>query len=299
MSIPIIFFHYGNPKYLKYALKQARYFNPDAEIYLIGDEKNNKYAFVTHVSAEGLEAQPAAFTEIYKHMSSNGEQYELTCFLRWFYVRALCKTKKIEQFIYLDSDVLVYQDFAKLVPLFGESKIANTCDEMGVPAFTWFKDYSVIDDFCNYLMQSYSDKNMLAKIEQLYQPFADDPQLMGGISDMVLFHLYFQDHPEGTLKVDLINDEIAVDACINRQDGYEMENGMKKIYWKARIPYGKLLQNNTLIRFALLHYQGEAKKHMRKDFTGGGYRAAILWEEWDLKAKIKKLKQSLKSKTGA
>jgi hypothetical protein len=294
MSIPIIFFHINNPRYLKYSLKQARYFNPGSEIFLLGDQKNDRYPFVTHVNAANFEGQAPAFASSYKHMTSNGYMYELNCFLRWFYVCDFCKQKGIEEFIYLDSDILAFEDFDKLVHLFGDVRIANTCDEMGVPAFTYFRSYSVIDEFCNYLLKSYNDPAMLARLEQLYQPFINDPEMLGGISDMVLFHLYFQDYPEGTLKVDLINNEIAIDACINREDGFEMEAGMKKIYWQDNIPYCKQIKSGKLIRFAVMHYQGHAKSFMRRDYIAGGYKAAILWEELDLKAKIKRLKTSFK-----
>ncbi len=295
MAIPIIFFHYGNPDYLKYALKQARFYNPHAEIYLLGDEKNDKYPFLTHINAANFEGQAPAFTSSYKHMTTNGYMYELNCFLRWFYVKEFCRMKGIEEFIYLDSDILVYQDFATLVPLFKGCRIANTCDEMGVPAFTYFKSYGVIDDFCNYLLKSYTDKDMLGRLEALYQPFVDDAEMLGGISDMVLFHLYFQDHPEGTLKVDLVNNEVAIDACINREDGFEMENGMKKIFWQDNIPYCKYIKSGKLIRFAIMHYQGHAKNFMRRDYTAGGYKASIFWEELDLKARIKRLKRAIKT----
>lgn len=41
MAIPIFFVCKTNSSYLKYALKQARKFNPDSFIYLLGDESNN------------------------------------------------------------------------------------------------------------------------------------------------------------------------------------------------------------------------------------------------------------------
>lgn len=294
MALPIIFFHYGNPAYLKYVLKQARHFNPDSKIYLIGDKKNNRYPFLTHILASDFEADTSAFRAIYKHMTSNDETYELNCFLRWFYVRGVCRANSIEAFIYLDSDVLAFQNFTELTKIFKDYKIANTCDFTGMPAFTWFKGFSVLDEFCNYLLHSYRDKPVLAKIEKLYQPYVDDPALIGGISDMVLFHLYFQEHPEGTLKLDLINDEIAIDISINREDNYEMENGMKKVYWHDGLPYCKLKHTGKLIRFATLHYQGDAKFHIRKNFTAGGYKIAKLWEDADLKARFKRFRRLVK-----
>jgi hypothetical protein len=285
MAPAIIFFHFGNPKYLKYSLKQARHFNPESEIYLIGDETNNKYPFVKHVLATQFKGEAESFTAIYKHRSSNGYQYELNCFLRWFYVRGFCKAHNIESFIYLDSDVMVYHDFSELTPFFNDCKIANTCDEMGVPAVTYFKNYKAVNDFCGYLLEAYQDGPINKKIEELYQPFAADPELLGGISDMVLFHLYFHDHPEGKIKIDLVNNKIAVDACMSRADGYETKDGVKVLQWKNNLPYCKHLESGVLVRFATLHFQGNMKNEMRKNYTGGGYHFAKIADELSLKNK--------------
>jgi len=295
MSIPVIFFHYGNPSYLKYALKQARYYNPDSDIYLLGDKSNNKYPVVTHISIAGLETAAKQFRAIYKHRSTNSENYELNCFLRWFYIGAFCEANNISQFIYLDSDVLCYQNFSELVPMFGDIKIANTCDDTGMPAFTYFRDRQVIKDSCDHLIHYYTHPAAIARIDDLYRPFNDDPKLLGGISDMALFHLYFQDNPDGTLKADLIKDELAVDSNINTSTGYEMENGIKKIYWKDKLPYGKNIASGRLIRFVTLHYQGNAKDTMRKYYTAGGYRIAKYLETKDIKGKIKRTKKALKN----
>jgi hypothetical protein len=294
MSLPIIFFHVGNPRYLKYSLKQAKYYNPGSDIYLIGDDKNHKYPFVTHVPAIKFEEETIAFTSLYKHRSSNDYQYELNCYLRWFYVRAFCREYKIENFLYLDSDVLLYHNFSDIVPLLKDCEIANTCDEMGVPAVTYFRDYNAIDGFCQYLIKAYQDGPLNDSIEQLYQPFANNPALMGGISDMVLFHLYFQNHPEGKMKIDLINNELAVDACISRADGYETRNGVKVLYWKDKVPYCKHLESGVLIRFAAIHFQGALKNEMRKNYTAGGYHIAKFLDA--LSYTNRQIRKALKSK---
>jgi hypothetical protein len=294
MAIPVIFFHYGNPPYLKYALKQARFYNPDADIYLLGDKKNDRYPFITHVPAASFEAATRHFRSIYQHRSNNDLNYELMCFLRWFYIQAFCEANNIEEFIYLDSDVLCYQNFSDLVPLFGNANIANTCDDLGMPAFTYFKSRQVINDFCDHLVRYYTHPQAIATLDKLYQPFKDDDQLMGGISDMALFHLYFHDHPQGAIKVDLVTDEIAVDSNINLADGYEAERGIKKIYWINNLPHGKKAASGKFVRFVTLHYQGLAKDAMRQNYTGGGYRVAKYLETKDIKVKIKRAKKAIK-----
>lgn len=295
MALPIIFFHNGNAEYLKYSLKQARYFNPDSVIYLLGDKKNNRYPFVTHVLASKYQQATNEFAHVYKHRSPNSENYELNCFLRWFYIRDFCKDQGIDEFMYLDSDVLLFQDFSKLTPFFKGYKIANTCDWTGMPAVTWFRDQQVLGDFCNFLIYAYTDNNAIAKLESWYETSLVDPVMLGGISDMVLFHFYFQEHPDKTLKIDLVNNEIAVDVSINREDGYEMENGMKKIYWQDNLPYAKNLSTGKLVRFAALHYQGYAKDAMRKHYTAGGYRVAKYLEANDIKGRLKRTKKAVKN----
>jgi len=293
MPTPIIFFHYGNPQYLKYSLKQARYFNPDSDIYLLGDKRNNCYPFITHVFSDKYKSKAQAFIDVYKHRSSNSENYELNCFLRWFYIKAFCEEKGIASFIYLDSDVLLFQDVSELVPLFKDHTIANTCDDTGMPAFTYFKDQKVLSDFCEYLLHAYTDRKLVNELDALYQPYMDSGE-MGGVCDMTLFHFYFRDHPAGTLKIDLIGDDIAVDSNISRQDGYEIEDGIKKIYWKNKLPYAKNIASGKLVRFATLHYQGSAKNTMRQHYMAGGYQLAKFLETLDLKGKFKRTKKAVR-----
>ncbi len=87
MAIPIFFVHKSNSSYLKYALKQARKFNPDSPIYLLGDETNNKYPFVTHFNISDYSQSADEFRNVYRHLTSGTIDYELFTFLRWFYVR--------------------------------------------------------------------------------------------------------------------------------------------------------------------------------------------------------------------
>lgn len=293
-SLPIIFFHEGNPAYLKYSLKQAKRFNPNSTIYLLGDKANNRYTFVTHVDLSTLQSDAEAFRKIYVHRSPNGEHYELTCFLRWFYVKALCKQQGIEAFIYLDSDVLTFQNFTELKSFFGDSTIANTCDWTGMPAVSYFKDYKAINSFCDFLIYAYTNISAIKKLEGWYETLLVDPISLGGISDMILFHFYFQEHPNETLKIDLINNELAVDISINREDGYEQEDGMKKVYWQNGLPYCKNLATGQLVRFASLHYQGNAKHQIIRHYKGGGYIFKRFKELYEVKEKVKKLKLAIK-----
>lgn len=294
MALPIIFFHYGNPDYLKYSLKQAKHFNPDSTIYLLGDSSNNCYPFVEHIMTAKYEKDAAAFTKVYQHRSSNQVHYELYCFLRWFYIEAFCRENHIGPFIYLDSDVLLFKNVTAMDPFFQDCKIANTGIEIGVPAFTYFSGYEAIKDFCNYMLRAYTEKELIQQLDDFYQPYAENPGLEGGVSDMILFGFYFRDHPAETKKLDLINDVLAVDENIRNANGYEMKGKIKRIYWQNGLPYCKHLALNKLVQFAAFHYQGDFKLLMIKHFKGGGYAFQRRWEFSRIKFKrtrkaIKKL----------
>ena len=40
MSIPIVFTHFGKSDFLELAINQAKFTNPNSEIYLLGDDAN-------------------------------------------------------------------------------------------------------------------------------------------------------------------------------------------------------------------------------------------------------------------
>src|SRR5205814_1271038 len=110
MPIPIIFVHRGDPYYLDFSLNQAYFSNPGSKIYLITDTITNRYNFVNYVDMEGHSDEAAKFKAIYKHMSTNAYDNELFCFQRWFMIKDFCSKNKINDFLYLDSDLLIYCD---------------------------------------------------------------------------------------------------------------------------------------------------------------------------------------------
>ena len=54
------------------------------------------------------------FRASYRHRSHNGYDYELFCFLRWFYLLDYLDREDLESVFYLDSDVVIYTDLSRL-----------------------------------------------------------------------------------------------------------------------------------------------------------------------------------------
>ncbi|MCG3164354.1 MAG: hypothetical protein POELPBGB_00108 [Bacteroidia bacterium] len=267
MAIPIFFVHKTNSSYLKYALKQARKYNPDSAIYLLGDDENNQYPFITHVAISDYSKSADEFKKVYRHMSATNIDYELVCFLRWFYIMDFAEKNGIESFIYLDSDVLVFSNLTDALKPFESLSIAN--EGLAMPAFTYFGNKTALVDFCSFMMQQYTKPHYLNRLESEWE--IHKPKNWGGICDMVMFQFYFEEHPQNLGKLDEIINDSVFDQHIRTSDGFEMKDDHKKIAWKNGQPFGFHLQLKKWIRFHGIHYQGHSKALMYKHYKGGGF----------------------------
>lgn len=260
MNIPIIIVHRGDTFYLKLVLEQIRLFNPHTRICLISDASTDKYCFVEHYNIDDYSKGADAFKMAYIHMSSNPYDYELICFQRWFCIRDFVKTQKIENFLCMDSDVLLYCNIDEVMQQY-ISYDFTTCNKQG-PGCALF-NISSISDFCEYLMSMYTEDILLNKMESMYQEIIDNRQL-GGVCDMVAF-VWFQDNTKcNVIDIAIPTNGTCFDGCITWGQGFEMEDGKKKVYWIDNLPYGKLMNDQSLVRFYCLHFQGRSKYSMYK-----------------------------------
>lgn len=271
MSVPIFFVNQGNSFYLKYTLKQAKYFNNESKIYLLGDATNNVYPFIKHINLNKYQSSAQLFAGIYKHRSTNPHEYELFCFQRWFYIRDFLRENNIGEFIYLDSDVLAFYDFSKVTPKFNQFSVANTSKDNGMPAFSYFNSLRAIEEFCDYLMNYYSDDNLVKELDNWYSFYLlNSKTVTGGVCDMTLFDMYFKNNEKKTTKVDLV-DDLGFDTNLRDINDYESDKGIKKLYWKSNLPFCRDIKTNKLVQFATLHYQGNLKELIITHYKGNGY----------------------------
>ena len=260
MNIPIIIVHRGDTFYLKLVLEQIRLFNPHTRICLISDASTDKYCFVEHYNIDDYSKGADAFKMAYIHMSSNPYDYELICFQRWFCIRDFVKTQKIENFLCMDSDVLLYCNIDEVMQQY-ISYDFTTCNKQG-PGCALF-NISSISDFCEYMMSMYTEDILLNKMKSMYQEIIDNKQL-GGVCDMVAF-VWFQDNTKcNVIDIAIPTNGTCFDGCITWGQGFEMEDGKKKVYWIDNLPYGKLMNDQSLVRFYCLHFQGRSKYSMYK-----------------------------------
>ncbi|OHD15202.1 MAG: hypothetical protein A2086_11735 [Spirochaetes bacterium GWD1_27_9] len=294
MAIPIIFVHKSNSDYLKYTLSQAKYFNPESPIILIGDDTNDKYKFVKHYNINDYFESANDFASIYKHLSFNEYNYELFCFQRWFIIKDFIIKNNIDDFLYLDSDVLLFCNINKEFVKY-KSYDFTICKELS-PPYTYFSSKDKLINFCEYIKSLYTDEKMHERLLKKFKKHQDE-KLSGGVCDMTAFYEYNKDFSENVFDLNKEIDGSIFDNNFNFSEGFEIDKkfNVKKIYWKRRIPYGKRKVDNKLIKFNGLHCQGGSK-----NFTYIFYRGDFYFFNY-LKVKLRNFyyeaKEKIKIKT--
>jgi hypothetical protein len=285
MSLPIIFFHQGNSDFLKYSLRQAKFYNPDSDIYLLGNESNNKFPFIKHHLITDYNYDANQFAKIYKHFSTNSYQFELLCFQRWFVIREFIEKNKIDKFLYLDSDILLYCNATEVFRLYDNYKF--TICETRSPHCSYFTSARTLDELCRFINSLYEDESLLCRSEKEFNDRLSRG-LQGGVCDMSAFYEFSKVNPGKVADLVSINDNSVFDDNFNLSQGYEIEYGRKKIYWRDGLPYGKHLADGRLIRFNALHFQGHAKSMIDKYYTGEG----LVWDRF--KRKFRRFRKGIK-----
>lgn len=262
-KIPVVFINNGNPSYFKYALAQARIFNPDTTIYLIGDISNDKYDFAEHHNIERYHSKAELFSKVYKHHSKNPYRAELFCFNRWFILEEFMVQNNIEKCLYLDSDLLLFTDI--------QGEYINYLDYGFTlsggfgPHFNIINNVTILNNFCDFVVKCFTDELLYKKLVKIAD---EEPWSQGCVSDMVAFYEYQKTTPYSIGDISLLVDQTKHDSNMNLPEGFEMEEGIKKVVWIDNKPYCRNINDGSLIRFNSLHFQGRSKEFIRGHFRG-------------------------------
>tara|TARA_A100001515_G_scaffold134952_1_gene125514 strand:+ start:205 stop:1017 length:813 start_codon:yes stop_codon:yes gene_type:complete len=268
MSIPIIFFHVGDSSYLEHTLKQAVTSNPDSDIYLLGDESNEKYATdVKYYAYDNFFEDVWDFKKIYTHLSTNDAGYEVICIVRWFIMNRFCKKHNIDKFFYCDSDVMLYCDITEEQKKFANYRCTMTHNISA--GITFINDLTVLDEFHTLCNNIYSKEDMFNfnKCKLHYKNLQNSGR-QGGVCDMTIWSIYRNiGNPGDYGETSAIIDDSTFDHNINGDDGYETENGIKKFFWRDNKPYCKKLWLDREIKFNCIHFQGQPAKALIPSFV--------------------------------
>ena len=260
-GFPIIFVHKGIQEYFILALKQARKYNPDARIIVIGDQDEDKYPdFVEFYNLNDLTSNELIeFRKLYVHKSVNDYNYEIFCFERWFLILELIKRLNIEAFLHLDSDIFIYCNAKEEFEKYKNYKFTY-CGMVKKTAVqpvdsghsSYFNSCKALEGFTNFILDFY--KNVCN--DNSFK-FAQSKH----ISDMSLITWY-----EKEVKYNCVNkytpfDESSWDFVL-RLDCQNLNVKSLKFYINKGLLYA-YLPNGRKINFKTLHFQGRTKILMK------------------------------------
>jgi len=265
----IVFFHVGAfPRYLYATIESARFFNPDARIFLISDQRN------TGVEAFGVESRTPesvwhpdlqAFLDRYVHLSVFKRDYERICMARWFHLEQLMRNESLERAAFLDSDAMLFHRVADLFRYFPESAHLGV-SKGGGPAFTFVRH--TIAPLLNLMLEKFLDRAFLDTRRRLVEARLDN------LNDMTFLLLFtglgdgrgvsYSNHlPIGHIDHCIFANDDGLLSAPNRR-----HVSRKRIFWEDRdgtfVPSYRSVADGRKVPALVIHFQNGAKRRIRR-----------------------------------
>lgn len=272
-------------KWLPKVMKQVRYTNPEANIYLICND-NISFPEVEHVHTENLcHDRLERFREKYVHMSTNSIGHERPAIERWLCVSELLHRLGDQPCVFLEVDVLVYEDVTEWFKITSDYDMTYTLGHSG--NCTIINNPRKLHDLASYIENAYIDRDATFTAMKGTFDRMQANGYLGGICDMtflrwfaskddvnVLDHLekhklngkVFDDH------IRFANDWNATEFILKMDlkgynPGVEMKFNHKDIQIRNKQPYCYNHVDEKEYQFRLLHFVGHSKLSVDKYIT--------------------------------
>ena len=188
----IIYFHEGFSPYLPFALSQALRSNPRARIILLGDSQNRIQGiqYEHHLLAD-YKGRHQEFLDCYRHFHPGHLGDERRCIERWIYLSEFTQRNEIREFIFLDSDMLLFCDVGEI--LFKSREYAAAGSPM-FWAFCYFLKKNLVADFTDWIFQQYRNPAVIKKWDVAFrQHLAGEKEQGAIIQDMALAKMFIEE----------------------------------------------------------------------------------------------------------
>lgn len=258
--LPIIFVHNRNHSYLPISLWKARETNPKSDVILLGDGQNAHLgSMVHHFHHSRFSKRANELGKVFVNFSTNPSDFELICLQRWLILLEFMEESQIDQCLYLDSDVLLFDEMAGDAQRFQNYGMTVA----GISGHTNFiQKRDVLARFCRHILNAYTQPDAIAFLEDKYKAFRLSHQA-GGISDMTFFTEFRSANPNLVLDISEPIEGKMFDITITYTHGVKSENGIKKLTWEENRPFAESLSGDKL-EMRSLHFQGDSKRYMRQ-----------------------------------
>jgi len=278
--VPIFFIHHGYADYLQWNIEHLRSRFPERKIIVISD---HAYDHAQWVPIKNY--KKTVFDSHYVHLSQVDQKFEVFCFKRWFILANVLKALHINDFIYLDSDCVLFDDQfpTDRLGIVGDPK--SHAYHYTKSGHSLFSNQASLEKFCEFMMQTYTQAEGVEALKLLRQTRIGP---RGGVTDMTLFGLFANKYPQEVHHQEVIINGVCSDDNFNESGGFKTDGTHKKIRIEAGLPYAYRITDDQKIMMRTLHFQGSAKAYMPHYLWGDQTRYRKLsWIEKLLKHVLK------------
>lgn len=181
---PLIIYHATFLPYLPFCLWQNARTNPGRECVLLGN-RDNKIDGInyTHIHAEKYQDKNSEFIKVYRHASHSHFGDERRCIERWFVLWEYLERHRVQDFYFLDSDYLLFEDLSK----YEFSWIGkNACGTPNLWGFGYFPQPDLIRRLCIWILELYQDNERFLAMRDRFHQAGKGLQEMGLIKEFCL-----------------------------------------------------------------------------------------------------------------
>ena len=280
MALPVVTVHFGDHVHVRACLRKT--LEANEHVYLIGDASNAGYERElpglrwVDVSALPVAGPAGELRAGFVNYSTNPYTYELNCFLRMFYVRALLDVLGADACFHIDSDCALLTSVADYG--FETADALTLHNDFGNPVRMTASVHNarLTRDFLERFMQACLDvfvngsrfAEVVPKIRQHEQQ-----RLPGGVCDMTLYHLVTRGRDVQDLGTP--RDGCVFDHRFGSPEGhelqqqYEMEDGHKRLTRRGDAFFIHDVRGHE-VRLLSIHFQGIAKRFVHLLVRGEG-----------------------------
>lgn len=220
----IIYFHEGFSPYLPFALSQAARSNPHARIILLGNPQNKMEGIsYEHHMISDYSNRHQKFVDSYRHFHPGCLEDERRCIERWIFLAEFVQRHRIEEFLFLDSGTLLFEDVGELF------ERCRGYDAGGTPIFTGlcaFIKKNLVPNFADWILKQYRNPVVVQAWERKFQRHRQGERDEGAVvQDMALAIMFIREKGIRVLDLTQPKDGKMVDSG---QFGRAFQHGTKE-----------------------------------------------------------------------
>ena len=295
---PLIFIHKSDIKdsqsYLLDTFVVAKHFNPDMQIILLGDDNNKHYAkdagiefdyYEKYSNSEKINRFEKVF-KVIKGKNHGGPEWIKFVFKRWFHIYEFVMKNQYSKFWTFDSDNLILTNLYENEYKFSGYDCTEQCNGACINGFVSNKE--VIAGYLDKINDLFEDDYYISKQQHEFdsintnyaftemRAYAEYKKEYSTIDGM---NVYPATNFKSVLLQSIINGEMFDPAlaqnsakkicCEECDSGYEMESGIKKMYFRDNKIYFKFVDTGQLIRACSINMSWTNKSLWKKiiDYT--------------------------------